>query len=155
MYSWRVAFYVCGAPGLLVAAMVLKLKNSPSGINDIQVIYIYIYIYMYISGCQLQTYRNIYMYTYVFMFIYIRIYVCIHIIYMYVYVYMYIYTYVLIYVFIYMYMRNWSRTMKKILLENLHKFFIYIHTHRKQQHQYRMNTIKPTMNAIIMILILI
>jgi hypothetical protein len=34
-YGWRVAFYACGAPGLFVAVMVLKLKNPPSGINDI------------------------------------------------------------------------------------------------------------------------
>jgi MFS family permease len=33
-YGWRAAFYLCGAPGLLVAALVLGLPDPPRGVQD-------------------------------------------------------------------------------------------------------------------------
>ena len=36
MISWRVAFFACGAPGILAALMVLRLNNPIMGINDLK-----------------------------------------------------------------------------------------------------------------------
>jgi len=33
--SWRVAFFVCGLPGLMVAGYCLRLQDPPRGINDV------------------------------------------------------------------------------------------------------------------------
>ena len=33
-YGWRAAFYLCGAPGLLVAAVILGLPDPPRGVQD-------------------------------------------------------------------------------------------------------------------------
>ena len=33
-FSWRVAFWAIGFPGILVAILVLFVKNPKSGIND-------------------------------------------------------------------------------------------------------------------------
>ena len=33
-FGWRAAFYVCGAPGLLLAAVVLRLPDPPRGAQD-------------------------------------------------------------------------------------------------------------------------
>jgi len=33
--NWRVAFFLAGAPGLLMAGLVLKLRPAPSGANDV------------------------------------------------------------------------------------------------------------------------
>jgi MFS family permease len=35
-YGWRTAFLACGAPGLIIALMVLTIDNPPRGINDRQ-----------------------------------------------------------------------------------------------------------------------
>ena len=32
--SWRVAFYVCGAPGFVLAFLALGLNNPVPGLND-------------------------------------------------------------------------------------------------------------------------
>mmetsp|Transcript_33126 Transcript_33126/g.77520 ORF Transcript_33126/g.77520 Transcript_33126/m.77520 type:complete len:481 (-) Transcript_33126:18-1460(-) len=34
MLGWRAAFFICGAPGLLVALLILRLNDPPRGIND-------------------------------------------------------------------------------------------------------------------------
>ena len=36
MISWRVAFFACGAPGILAALMVLRLNNPIMGVNDLK-----------------------------------------------------------------------------------------------------------------------
>jgi MFS transporter, Spinster family, sphingosine-1-phosphate transporter len=33
-FGWRAAFYVCGAPGLLLAAVILRLPDPPRGVQD-------------------------------------------------------------------------------------------------------------------------
>lgn len=34
IYGWRIAFYVCGIPGIIVALSILKLNDPVRGIND-------------------------------------------------------------------------------------------------------------------------
>lgn len=34
-FGWRVAFFVCGLPGVVVSMLILLLKDPPRGINDI------------------------------------------------------------------------------------------------------------------------